>query len=64
MVEMKIPAARAQKQNRILQSSASFIEVNSSVTKTEDKVEEELDLILNIQLFNPLYRTAFRLICN
>ena len=64
MIEMRIPEVRLRKQNRILRSRAFFLEVNSSVTETEDKLEMELDLVTNIQLFNPWYRTSFRLICN
>ena len=62
MVEMKIPKVRAQKQSRIQRSLAFFLEINSSVTETEDKLEEELSRITNVQLFNPWYRTVFRLI--
>ena len=64
MIEMKIPEVRLRKQSRILRSRAFFLEVNSSVTETEDKLEAELDLVTNIQLFNPWYRTSFRLISN
>ena len=64
MIEMKIPEVRLRKQSRILRSRAFFLEVNSTVTETEDKLEVELDRVTNIQLFNPWYRTAFRLICN
>ena len=64
MIEMKIPEVRVRKQSRILRSWVFFLKINSSVTDTEEKLEEELGLITNIQLFNPWYRTAFRLICN
>ena len=59
---MKIPEIRARKQSRIQRSLTFFLEINSSVTETEDKLEEELSRITNVQLFNPWYRTAFRLI--
>ena len=64
MIEMKIPEVRLRKQSRILRSRAFFLEVNSTITETEEKLEFELDRVTNIQLFNPWYRTAFRLICN
>ena len=60
MIEMKIPEVRLRKQNRILRSRAFFLEVNSSVTNTEDQLEIDLDVMTNTQLFNPWYRTAFR----
>ena len=60
MIEMKIPEVRARKQNRKQRSWAFFLEINSSVTETEDNLEKELEIINNIQLFNPLYRTSFR----
>ena len=59
---MKIPEVRARKQSRIQRSLAFFLEINSSVTETEDKLEEELSRITNVQLFNPWHRTVFRLI--
>lgn len=63
MIEMKIPEVRARKKNKILRSSAFCLEINSTVTEIEDKLEEELGLIPIIHLFNPWYRIAFRLAC-
>jgi hypothetical protein len=64
MIEMKIPEVRLRKQSRILRSRVFFLEVNSSVTNTEDKLETELDLSTNVQLFNLWYLTEFCLISN
>ena len=64
MIEIKISEVRLIKQSRILRSRVFLLEVNGSVTKTEDKSEAELDLMTNIQLSNPWHRTVFRLICN
>ena len=60
MIEMKIPEVRARKQNRKLRSCAFFLEINSSVTETEDKLEKELGMINNIQFLIPRYCTEFR----
>ena len=50
MIEIKISEVRLIKQSRILRSRVFLLEVNGSVTKTEDKSEAELDLMTNIQL--------------
>ena len=64
MIEIKIPQVRERKQNRILRSKAFFLDINDTVIKMESNIDNELDRISNVSIFNPWCRMAYRQISN
>lgn len=64
MIEMKMPLVKDEKKARINISRAFFLEINDTVLKIEDDIEGELECITNVQLFNPWYRSTYRVISN
>lgn len=60
LVEMKIPAVRERKQNRMLRSQAFFLKVNEIVTHAEDTANTELTVIENIMTPKPWFRQIYR----
>ena len=60
LVEMKIPAVRERKQNRILRSEAFFPKVHEIVTKAEQNANSELTVVENIMMPKPWFRQCYR----
>ena len=63
MVKANMADVRLRKKNRMIRSRQFLLDINTNVIDMEVTLEVELNKITNTQLFDPWYRTAFRLIC-